>query len=191
MVILEVKKVSKQIINKVQYYKNGQLIFSWIDKIVNDNNFIREIGKSTYYYEFKELILVKTIKKTNPIKKTNISKKVDNRIITMDLETLLVNGIHVPYLLCWYDGIISKSYFIDSLSSQDLENNILKMVSQATNDICIRKYKNYRVYLHNFSKFDGYFLVKYLSKLGYCNPIIHKGRIISVNFLKFNCNYNI
>jgi hypothetical protein len=78
----------------------------------------------------------------------------------MDLETLLINGIYVPYLLCWYDGKISYSYFIESLNPDYLEENILKMVRQAMEDVCIRKYKNYRVYFHNFSKFDGYFLVK-------------------------------
>jgi len=56
------------------------------------------------------------------------------------------------------------------------------MINDAITDICIRKYKNYRVYLHNFSKFDGYFLIKYLAQLGYCEPIIHKGKIISCNF---------
>jgi hypothetical protein len=63
------------------------------------------------------------------------------------------------------------------------------MIQNAIDDICIRKYRNYKIYLHNFSKFDGYFLVKYLAKLGTCDPIIHKGKIIS---LKFNYNnYNI
>jgi hypothetical protein len=65
------------------------------------------------------------------------------------------------------------------------------MIESAINDICIRKYRNYKVYLHNFSKFDGYFLVKYLSNLGFCDPIIHKGRIISLNFIKFNTKYSI
>jgi len=59
------------------------------------------------------------------------------------------------------------------------------MINRAVTDICIRKYNNYKIYFHNFSKFDGYFLVKYLAKIGNCDPIIHKGRIISLNF-----NYN-
>ncbi len=56
------------------------------------------------------------------------------------------------------------------------------MIHNAISDICTRKYKNYRIYLHNFCKFDAYFLIKYLSKLGICEPIIHKGRIIPVKF---------
>jgi len=63
------------------------------------------------------------------------------------------------------------------------------MINNAIDDICTRKYKNYKIYLHNFSKFYGYFLVKYLAKIGFCDPIIHKGRIISLNF-NYN-NYNI
>lgn len=56
------------------------------------------------------------------------------------------------------------------------------MVKDAMNDICVKKYRNYRIYLHNFSKFDGFFLLKYLSNIGFCDPIIHKGKIISVQF---------
>nr|YP_010146944.1 hypothetical protein K4014_mgp23 [Cyclocybe aegerita]QQP21453.1 hypothetical protein [Cyclocybe aegerita] len=99
----------------------------------------------------------------------------------MDLETIVINNKHVPYLLCWSDGKITKSYFIESLNNK--EKNILNMITRAMNDICIRKYKNYKVYLHNFFKFDGYFLVKYLSDIGFVdNPIINKGKIISLKF---------
>jgi hypothetical protein len=88
MVILEVKKVSKQIINKVQYYKNGQLIFNWVDKIINDNTFNREIGKSTYHYTNKELTLVKSTRKTSPNKKLILLSKK-----TTDLEINLIKMI--------------------------------------------------------------------------------------------------
>jgi hypothetical protein len=95
----------------------------------------------------------------------------------MDLETIVLNNIHIPYLLCWYDGSINKSYIINSLDPTTIELDILRMISRAIDDICIRKYKDYKIYLHNFSKFDGYFLLKYLAKIGHCKPIIHKGRI--------------
>jgi hypothetical protein len=180
-------------VNKIRYYKNGQLIFNWIDTVLNNNSFIREIGKSTYYYDNKELTLVKVLKQTKPISKTKVSKILSNKIITMDLETILINNTHVPYLLSWYDGKINKSYFIKSLSNEGiaLEKAITYMISEAMTDISIRKYRGYRVYLHNFSKFDGYFLVKYLSQIGKCNPIINDGKIITLNFHKFNSNYNI
>jgi DNA polymerase type B, organellar and viral len=193
IIILDSTIKNKKRVNIIQFIKKGKVIYNWVDKIIDDNSFIREIGKSTYHYINKELILVKVIKQTKAISKTKVNNNRNTKIITMDLETILINNTHIPYLLSWYDGKISKSYFIESLysNSLDLEKTILNMVNEAMNDICIRKYKNYRVYLHNFSKFDGYFLVKYLSKLGYCDPVIHKGRIISLIFLKYNSNYNI
>ena len=117
----------------------------------------------------------------------------------MDLETVSINNILVPLLRYYFVGIMGKKpivifYYLTN-KFQDLsklvsegcfacalEKYILNMIKQAMSDICIRKYKNYRIYLHNFSKFDGYFLIKYLAKLGYCDPIIHKGKIISCNF---------
>jgi len=110
----------------------------------------------------------------------------------MDLETILIYSIHTPYLLSWYDGRKSNSYFIQDLESLEeikREEKILEMIQNIVNLICIRKYRNYKIYLHNFSKFDGYFLVKYLAKIGTCDPIIHNGRIINLKF-SYN-NYSI
>ena len=117
----------------------------------------------------------------------------------MDLETYnrsigstyLGNGkTLIPYLLCWYDGgrEQSNSYFIDpSLGDRAIKN----IIYQAMKDICIRKYKGYKIYFHNFAKFDGYFLIRYLSQLGICEPIIHKGKIISCKFRLYESKYNV
>ena len=48
-------------INTINYYKDGQLLYSWTDKIINDNYFIREIGKSCYHFKNNKLILKKII----------------------------------------------------------------------------------------------------------------------------------
>jgi len=41
----------------------------------------------------------------------------------MDLETVNINNTLIPYLLCWFDGKIKKSYFIISpLELQDLSS---------------------------------------------------------------------
>lgn len=134
---------------------------------------------------------MKVIKQTKPIIKTSPAKIRNTKIITMDIETILINNEHIPYLLCWYDGINTYSYIIRSLDTMTLEYEILKMFNDAIEDINIRKYKNYKIYMHNFSKFDGYFMLKYLTKIGYCDPVINKGKIITVNFKKFNDGYPI
>jgi hypothetical protein len=53
----------------------------------------------------------------------------------------------------------------------------------------IKKYDNYKVYIHNLAGFDGIFLLKILAKLGQVKPIIHNEKIISIGF-KFN-GYNL
>jgi len=170
---------------------------------MSENKFIRRIGKSILHYENGEISLHTTIKKTKPIVPKKLKElKLNTRFITMDLETVSINNAHVPYLLCWFDGKNNKSYFLTPrsaneikdltiLSKADLDKYILDMVLQAMKDICKRKYKGYRIYLHNFSKFDGYFLIKYLAQLGKCKPIIHKGRIISCKFKLFESKYSV
>jgi len=203
-IILNQIKDGDKVKNIIKYFKDKKLLFSWIDTIISLENkkFIREIGKSILHYENDELILYSIIKKTKPIVKKQIPKnyQLDNKFITMDLETVNINNTLIPYLLCWFDGKIKESYFITSplelqdlstLSKDELDQYILRMFSLAIKDICIRKYKGYKIYLHNFSKFDGYFLIKHLSQLGKVEPIIHKGRIISTKFIKFESKYNI
>ena len=189
LIILDLVLKDNQQVNNIKYVKNGRIIANWTDTVIGKNSIVREIGKSFYYYENMELVLVKVIKKSKAIEKLKITNKQLTKIITMDLETTIINNVHIPYLLSWYDGNISNSYFINNLDPVTIEFEILKMINRAINDICIRKYNNYKVYLHNFSKFDGYFLVKYLSKIGNCDPIIHKGKIITLKFT-YN-NYNI
>ena len=118
------------------------------------------------------------------------------KFITMDLETITINTKQYPYLLCWYDGFKSHDYFIDkpedivntltSSPSDNIDNLVLDLIKKAMLDLCRRKYKGYRIYLHNFSKFDGYFLVKRLAEIGHCDPTLNKGKIIRCKFTLFN-----
>jgi len=57
-------------------------------------------------------------------------------------------------------------------------------------DISKRKYKGYKIYFHNFAKFDGYFLIRYLGQLGKCDPLIHNGKIISTKFRLYESKYS-
>jgi hypothetical protein len=178
---------SQHQINRIEYIKNGNILFTWKDKIINENSFIRIIGKSTIHYINGEIALYKIEKKTRGITKKILPKnnQLNNKFITMDLETILINNVHVPYLLCWYDGIETYSYFINNFKVSQLEDNILDMVTRAMKDINRKKFKGFSIYLHNFAKFDGYFLLKYLAQIGETNPTIHKGRIISTKFNSF------
>jgi len=174
--------------NKVQYFKNNRLMYTWTDNIINreKNIFKRHLGKSVYHYQNNNLICITVQKKTRPINsiKNKLKLRLKNNIITMDIETIVVNNVHIPYLICWYDGIKSNYYNLDniSLNKEELNKQILNMIKNVINDLSQRKYKNYRIYLHNFANFDSTFLLKYFPQLGFCSPMIHNGKLISLTF---------
>lgn len=106
-------------VNRIEYIKNGNILFTWKDTIVAPNSFIRNIGKSTIHYINGEIVLYKIQKKTMGITKKVLPKnnQPSHKFITMDLETILINNTHIPYLLCWYDGIKTYSYCINNLEA--------------------------------------------------------------------------
>ena len=99
----------------------------------------------------------------------------------MDFETVVINNQHIPYLLSWSDGEHDNSYRNKGVYNENI-STFNDMILQCMDDICRDKYKNYKIYFHNFSRFDGNFLVKYLSKIGKCSPVIHNNKIISLRF---------
>jgi hypothetical protein len=108
----------------------------------------------------------------------------------MDIETVILpDNTMIPYLISWFDGSISKSYYLTDFNSSD------DMLSTAIKALMKVKYNSYKIYLHNFANFDGIFVVKILNKLGIINPIINKGKIISISLgygKKYsNRSYNI
>lgn len=58
---------NKILINFVKYYKNNILLYFWKDIYINDQEFQREIGKSTYHFKDNILVLHKFTKSTKPI----------------------------------------------------------------------------------------------------------------------------
>src|SRR6266511_2274895 len=139
--------------NNVKYFKNGKLMYEWTDHLREDGSIIREIGKTTILWKDGNIIWTKMLKVTRPISKKKTSSYFNNLFITMDIET----------------------------RSQVVNNNNSILIPYL---ICwyVRKYKNYKIYMQNFSKFDALFLIKYLVEIDNCKPLIHKDKIISFRF---------
>jgi len=97
----------------------------------------------------------------------------------MDIETFIKNNIHVAYAISFFDGNNCNSYYLTDYKNS--ENMIISCIKE----LMIRKYDNYKVYIHNLSNFDANFLLKILVNLGEVNPIIHDNKIISITF-KYN-----
>ena len=90
--------------NNVQFYRNGQLLYTWNDKIIDDNSFIREIGKSTYHFTNKELTLV-------------LSKRVIKK-----LSTNLTYGIPEKDFASFARGVIDFKIKLDQKQIQILND---------------------------------------------------------------------
>lgn len=83
----------------------------------------------------------------------------------------------VPYCVSIFDGKKAYSFYITDYNSSD------EMLKASIQFILKIKYNQHRVYLHNFSYFDGIFLIKIISNSidsSYIKPIIRDGRIINL-----------
>ena len=83
--------------------------------------------------------------------------------------------IQVPYLISYYDGKVSRSFYL-----ADYNNNVDLMLNRCIKSLLIPDYDGYKIYVHNLANFDSVFLMKALVKLGQVQPIINKGRLISI-----------
>ena len=175
------KILSSENQNSIEIFKDADLIIKFIDFKLSENKFVRIIENKKYYFENNKQILFSKENNSKFIRVLPKSNKLANNFITLDIETYIKNNVLIPYCISIYDGKIAYSYFIsDFKDSQDLILTALK-------SILTRKYNGYNVYMHNMAKFDIIFLLKHLVKLGDVTPIIHNGRIISIN-LNFGKN---
>ena len=139
--------------------------------------FVRIINNSQYVYKDGIKVLSQKRKKAKYFTSIPKCKRFTYNFITMDLETKAINGNLTPYCVSIYDGKRAYSFYItDYNSSDDLLKASVKFILK-------RKFNKHRVYLHNFSYFDGIFLMKIISSTlssNFIKPIIRDGRIINL-----------
>ena len=169
------KILSSENQNSIEIFKEAELVIKFTDLKLSENRILRKIDNKQFYFENNKQILYSKENKTKFISKLEKSKNLINNFITLDIETYIKDNVLIPYCISIYDGKIAYSYFIsDFKNSPDLILTALK-------SILTRKYNGYNVYIHNMAKFDIIFLLKHLVNLGDVTPIIHNGRIISIN----------
>jgi hypothetical protein len=145
------------------------------------NSFKRIIKNNEYIFDNGIMILKKNIKKTKFIKPLKLHENISTKIMTMDLETKVINNIMNVYSCSIYDGINTLSYYFNS------KENILK---SALLSLFTRKYDGYRIYFHNFTQFDIVFLLNILIEL--CDevkPIKNNGKYIELKVKYKNYRY--
>lgn len=164
--------------NYIEIMKEGRLVLTYIDKFIFNKRqsiqFIREIGHNIFYYNYNNKLILSTMKKTSRYIKSVIrTKLINNKFITLDIETKLIDNIHVPYLISYFDGKISKSFFLTDYGSP------VEMIQDCILSLCRFKYNRHKIYIHNLANFDGIFLLKAISELGELKVLMNKEKLIS------------
>lgn len=183
---ISVKRIGDKTINEVEIYREGHLFLKYVDTSNPKEGFVRRIGKNTYNYDSKGKLILFELDKpskfiTKTVKKLISSDKL-SKFITMDIETRTnqSTGELEPYLIAWFDGSRSQSYFLsEHLTSKDIIQSAVKSLLRS-------KYNGYKIYIHNLANFDGIFLMKVLIELGDVKPLIHNGKIISIQLQSEN-----
>lgn len=98
--------------------------------------------------------------------------------ITLDIETYLQDNVHIPYLVCMFDGQNEYSYHIKDYESLDL------LFEQLFKDLVRPEYDDYNVYIHNSSRFDIIFMLKHIVKYCEAELIYKNNKFISVKLQK-------
>nr|YP_025890.1 DNA-directed DNA polymerase [Moniliophthora perniciosa]AAQ74286.1 DNA-directed DNA polymerase [Moniliophthora perniciosa] len=149
------------------------------------STFNRKFKNQEYFFQEGELVLNKIEKKVQFLTKTKRNMYNSKKFITMDLETRVINEVMTSFCVSLYDGKNFKSFYLSDFDNEK------EMLRESIKFIMKRKYDNYKVYLHNFSKFDAIFLLNILTDLSNSvHPIIRDGRFINLRF-NFASKYNL
>jgi hypothetical protein len=176
----------------VDYKVNDTTILKFTDELLDYNNFStfrRTVdNKKIFDYLNGEVILKRKINNLLKIEKLKQEKNFNINFLTMDIETMKINGELIPYCVCIYNKKNKKEkisfYLTDFNNSED-------MLIQAIKFIMKRKFNGFKVYFHNFSNFDGVFFLKILVNLATkIDPLINDGDFINIQF-NFDKRYRL
>lgn len=176
---IDVSKDNTQ--NKVTIMGGSELV--WTDTKVSEGElaggFKRVIQKSTIYFLDGVVKLRKAEVPAKPFRKVALDKKIIEYFITMDIETININGKLTPYLICAHNGFKSISSY--GLNQKDLFKKFIKQVLKMY-PVKVKAQK-LLVYAHNLGGFDGVYLLNHLTEFGEVKPLVFNGKLISITLI--------
>lgn len=167
----------------------GVTVLTFKDYISDDKhsftNFKREIiDKYDIRHEVKEIFYIEKGKQVAHVFQSEKvrflstrykDESMNNKILTLDIETKTVDGKMVPVCISFYDGEKAWTRIINTSTWFDDMQKALKTIMST-------KYNHHHIYIHNFAQFDALFMVDALSKLGKLSPVIRDNKIIKAKF---------
>ena len=135
-------------INHVTIERDGLEQVIYKDIRIDSNTFIRQLNSVEYRYHNNELVLATKKVRTkfmDPIERDTAGGATNNNFLTMDIETKLRDNTHIPYLISYFDGLESKSFYItDFINHED-------MIIAAIKSLMIKQYNKFNIYFHNLA----------------------------------------
>ena len=172
-------------------YKRGFEYLKFTDLEVYDNpnyNLIRKFGNNSIFIKDGLIIHMDTIIKSKKVKQGKRKLINNKKYLTFDIECYLDENVNnnkkkdekrwdfIPYACGWYSKNEYKIYMVTAW-----EEMILQFFTDIEN-----KFKNYTIYIHNFSSFDSLYMLKILYKKYRINPLFKDGKVISLNLSSKN-----
>nr|YP_009690310.1 hypothetical protein Fomme_000081 [Fomitiporia mediterranea]QEG57090.1 hypothetical protein Fomme_000081 [Fomitiporia mediterranea] len=175
--VSNLSKVDSQI-NLISSESNIK-IATFVDRIINNKEFVRTIGNKVYYFLdnklyfiFDKLVCDKFISRVKP------SKGIVFNAITLDVETFDdENNNKNIYCISFYEGVKALSFYLtDYEDIHSLINDLLRTIFS-------KKYAGKHIYIHNSSEFDMIFLYSYIINYfgNKVKPIIKDGKFINLD----------
>jgi hypothetical protein len=162
MYIIVNKNISNILFHRYIYnFNSGSLLESVVDRVIDNNLFVREIGNVSLTISKDKIINLKTKKELSILKyEDKYTKDVSNIFIgSLDLETFIdLDGFAKVYALGYkaLNKDIEVFYLNDDITSDQLVINCL--------NIMLNKYNGYLFYTHNFGKYDSTFILNILKR---------------------------
>jgi hypothetical protein len=85
--------------NLIKFYKEGDLIYEYKDYKIDNSTFIRSLENKKFTFIDNKLVLLTIEKSVKFITNLLPQSKLTNKIISMDIETYIKDGIHIPYCI--------------------------------------------------------------------------------------------
>ena len=174
---------------QVQYRIKNKTLITFTDELLDINNlgtFKRTIKNQAIYFKDGKLDYKEKFYNFPLIQKLNPKAFLIEKFLVMDIETYKDNGILIPYAVSIYNGEKYDYFYLS-----DYENST-QMLITAVKSLMLRKYDSYKVYLHNFSHFDGVFLLDILNQLSEnIEPQINDGIFKNIKFYYNNRKYKL
>ena len=154
----------------------GMLLQTFVDEKISTNEYIRHVGNVKGFINKKGVYKKAISTKFTPIESFNLKGKIARmiqpewRIGTLDLEAYRKGPQHKAYAIGFYIKDFVKTFYLESDLNSD--NLIIKCI----NEMLTEKYNGYTFYVHNWTKYDVYFIFRLILKLSELEPETYKNK---------------